>query len=61
MYLIYFSLVTFSRRYRAVLRACLVTFKKDDTDFVDHTDEYNQVVNRLVQQSFCDLLQISNA
>ncbi|CAB3990108.1 Nuclear pore complex Nup85 [Paramuricea clavata] len=37
------SLVTFSRRYRAVLRACLVTFKKDDTDFVDHTDEYDQI------------------
>ena len=42
LYLIYFSLVTFSRRYRAVLRACLLTFKKDDID-VYHTDEYNQV------------------
>jgi hypothetical protein len=44
LYLIYLSLVTFSRRYRAVLRACLLTFKKDYTD-VYHTqsDEYNQV------------------
>ncbi|XP_028402604.1 nuclear pore complex protein Nup85-like [Dendronephthya gigantea] len=33
------SLVTFSRRYRAVLRACLLTYKTDE----NADDEYNQV------------------
>ena len=29
-----------------MLKACLLTFKKDDTD-TDHTEEYNQVLVKI--------------
>ncbi|XP_046857044.1 nuclear pore complex protein Nup85-like [Xenia sp. Carnegie-2017] len=37
------SLVTFSMRYRAVLRACLLGFKQDDPNAMTDNDEYDQI------------------